>query len=172
MDAPLCVSGILHVDSLCCWDWNTNFVKCVWTTRGYRRSATSDLTRASSWQKISQTLKCEDSCLSRGFKGKWCPRNRASFLPFNAQLFRKPKAYVLFALTANCTALVFLIFFLVMVCKFAFFLSFFFNLLLSTKGLRCLAMWECSKGAASSLLPQTIVSPLNSAALPPRCQPG
>lgn len=68
-----------------------------------------------------------------------------------AQLFQKPKACFLFALTANCTALVFLIFFLVMVCKFAFFFFFVFNLLLSSKGLRCLAMSGCSKGAASSL---------------------
>lgn len=54
-----------------------------------------------------------------------------------------------------------------MVCKFAFF----FNLLFPTKGLRHLAMSGCSEGAASFLLPQTIVSPLNQAASLPRCQP-
>lgn len=136
---PLCVSGILHVDSLCCLGWNTNFVKCVWTTRVYRRSATSDLTRASSWQKVSQTLKMWSFPSLQWFPRQVVSKTQTVFMLFNAWLCKKPKACLLSALTANCIALgcfIFKFFFLVMVCKFAFFLTCY-------SPLKVLGIWPC-----------------------------
>lgn len=103
----------------------------------YRRNATSELTRANSWRKVSQTLNYEVSCLYSGFKGKRCPRNRPFFLLFDAQPFKKPEA--IFFYSFYCVALIFLIFFSVNL------LFFFFNLLsFSTKGLRSLAVLGCT----------------------------